>query len=427
MRVERIDWNGSGREELARRLRRLIPAADDVTADVAEILTRVRGEGDAAVREYTTRYGELAPESLRVDPGTITAASASIDPAVHEALRVAGRNIAIVARAELESLTRPASATGAQGQGIEVRADPVGSAGIYVPGGSAPLASSVLMCAVPARIAAVGRIAVATPPGPEGRPAPAVLTACALLGIEEVYAIGGAQAIAALAYGTESVRAVDVVSGPGNRYVTEAKRLVYGHVGVDGVIAGPSELMVVGDGTTNPEQVALDLCAQAEHGPGTLLVAAAPDAALLDAVAERVEGIASHRPSVADAPLALVTTPGLELALDLADAVAPEHLELSFASADELAARARTAGCVFVGSGGATALGDYAAGSNHVLPTGGAARFAGPLGPRAFMRRTSVVSIPNAAASALAPHVAALADAEGLPVHGESAEVRIRR
>ena len=185
--------------------------------------------------------------------------------------------------------------------------------------------------------------------------------------------------------------------------------------------------MLIGDGTTNPDLAALDLCAQAEHGEGTLLVAASPDAALLDAIAEQAEALAAHRPTVANAPLALVQTPGLELALDLSDALAPEHLELAFASADEAAARSRLAGCVFVGSAGATAFGDYAAGSNHVLPTGGAARFGGPLGPGAFMRRTSVVSIPSAAARALAPHVAALADAEGLPVHGESAEARIQR
>ncbi|MQA74503.1 MAG: histidinol dehydrogenase [Solirubrobacterales bacterium] len=426
-RIARIEWDGSGRAELAARLRAMAPPLDEVTADVREILARVRRDGDAAVRELTLRFDELAPERLRVDAETLAAAAELLEPPVREALRVAGRNIAAVARAEAEVISRPAIAAGGQGQAIEVRHEPVGSAGIYAPGGTAALASSVLMCCLPARIAGVERIAVATPPGPDGRPAAAVLAACALLGVEEVYAIGGAQAIAAFAYGTESVPAVDVVAGPGNRYVAEAKRLVYGHVGVDGVIAGPSELMVVADGTAVPEQLALDLCAQAEHGGTSPLVLASPDVALLDAIAERVVEVAEHRPSVGDAPLALVATPGIELAIDLADAFAPEHLELAFASADEAAARSRIAGCVFVGAGGATAFGDYAAGSNHVLPTGGAARFAGPLGPAAFMRRTSVVSIPGAAATALAPHVAALADAEGLPVHGESAEARMQR
>ena len=423
--IERIDWDGSDPGELASRLRALTPALEDVTTDVADIIAWVRRGGDASVRELTTRFGELAPERLRVEQEAIAAAVGQLDPQVRESLRVAGRNIAAVARAEVEATSRPAITTGAQGQGVEVRHEAVASAGVYAPGGTAALASSVLMCCVPARIAGVARIAVATPPGPSGRPAPAVLAACGLLGIEEGYAIGGAQAIAAFAYGTESVPAVDVVAGPGNRYVAEAKRLVYGHVGVDGVIAGPSELMVVADGSAVPEQLALDVCAQAEHGDASLLVVASPDVALLDAIAERVAALAEHRPSVGSPPLGLVATPGLELALDLADAVAPEHLELAFEAADEAAARSRVAGCVFIGPGGATAFGDYAAGSNHVLPTGGAARFSGPLGPEAFMRRTSVVSIPSAAARELAPRVAALADAEGLPVHGESAEARM--
>ena len=427
LRIERIDWDGADAPALAARVRALAPGLEDVSEQVRDILARVRRQGDAAVRELTTRFGELAPERLRIDPQTLAAASGLLEPPVREALRVATRSIAAVARAEVEAGARPAVATGEQGQAVEVRREPVGAAGIYAPGGAAALASTVLMCCVPARLAGVGRIVVVTPPGATGRPAPAVLAACAAVGVEEVYAIGGAQAIGALAYGTESVPAVDVIAGPGNRYVTEAKRQVYGHVGLDGVIAGPSELMLIGDGTTNPELAALDLCAQAEHGEGTLLVAASPDAALLDAIAEQAEALAAHRPTVANAPLALVQTPGLELALDLSDALAPEHLELAFASADEAAARSRLAGCVFVGSAGATAFGDYAAGSNHVLPTGGAARFGGPLGPGAFMRRTSVVSIPSAAARALAPHVAALADAEGLPVHGESAEARIQR
>jgi histidinol dehydrogenase len=281
----------------------------------------------------------------------------------------------------------------------------------------------VLMCAIPAQVAGVGRIALASPPGSAGRPNAAVLAACAITGVDEVYAVGGAQAIAALAFGTESIARVDLVAGPGSRYVSEAKRLVSAAVGIDG-IAGPSELMVVADGTANPEWIALDLCAQAEHGEDSPLAVASPDLALLDRIEELVEELVADRPSVSGAPLALVSTTGLERALTLADAVAPEHLELSFEGADATAARARIAGCVFIGGGGATAFGDYVAGSNHVLPTGGAARFTGPLGPGAFRRRTSVVSIPRAAAAGLAPYAAALARAEGFPVHGESSEAR---
>ena len=216
LRTERIEWDGADRAQLAARLRAMTPPLRDVTADVQEILERVRREGDGAVREFTTRFGELAPESLRVDAAAIASAVGVLEPPVHEALRVAGRNVAAVARAELDAASRPAVAAGGQGQSIEVRHEPVAAAGVYVPGGGAALASSVLMCCIPARIAGVDRIAVATPPGAAGRPAPAVLATCGLLGIEEVYAIGGAQAIAALAYGTESVPRVDVIVGPRN-------------------------------------------------------------------------------------------------------------------------------------------------------------------------------------------------------------------
>jgi len=279
------------------------------------------------------------------------------------------------------------------------------------------------MCCIPARVAGVSRVAVASPAGARGRPSAQVLAACAAAGVDEVYAIGGAQAIAALAYGTESIDRVDLIAGPGNRYVAEAKRLVSGAVGIDGV-AGPSELMVVADGTARPEWIALDLCAQAEHSADGLLVVASPDVALLDHLEQVVDELAEERPSVQQAPLALVGTTGIEATLTLADAIAPEHLELMFEGADELAARGRIAGCVFLGRGGAAAFGDYVAGSNHVLPTGGAARFGGPLGPGSFQRRSSIVSLPSAAAAALAPYVDALARVEGFPVHAESAAAR---
>jgi histidinol dehydrogenase len=426
IRSQRIDWDGSDRPAITARVRGLVPQLDSVSAEVEAILTRVRSEGDAAVRALAESFGEVAPDRLRVDPEAVAAAPGLLEPEVREALRVAAHNIEAVARAELEAVSRPAVVELPEGQTVEVRSEPVASAGVYAPGGRASYPSSVLMCCVPARVAGVGRLALATPPGAGGRPAAAMLAACAIAGIDEVYAIGGAQAIAALSLGTESVAPVDVVAGPGNRYVTEAKRQLAGQLGIDGV-AGPSELMVVADGSANPDWLALDLCAQAEHGDDTLLIVASPDGALLDRIDELVTMVASDRPSVAEAPLALVATPGLEVALALADAVAPEHLELAFEGADATAARARIAGAVFVRSGGATAFGDYVAGSNHVLPTGGAARFGGPLGPHVFMRRTSVVSVPSAAARALAPHVDAIARAEGLPVHGESAIARATR
>jgi histidinol dehydrogenase len=425
MRIERADWDGGDATGFAGRLRALAPALGEVTADVERIVDMVRSGGDAGLREVAEGLGEAVPESFRVDPEAVAAAPGLLEPEVREAMRVAERNIEAVARAELEARTRPATAELPEGHRVEVREEPVATAGVYAPGGRAAYPSSVLMCCVPARVAGVARTCVASPPGAAGRPNAAVLAACAISGVHDVYAIGGAQAIAALAFGTETIDPVDLIAGPGNRYVTEAKRLVWGQVGIDG-IAGPSELMVVADGTANPDWIALDLCAQGEHGDDSPLIVASPDIALLNRIAELVSELAPERPSVAEAPLALVATRGLEAALTLADAVAPEHLELAFQGADENAARARIAGCVFVGAGGAAAFGDYAAGSNHVLPTGGAARFGGPLGPGTFRRRTSVVTLPGASASALASHVGALARAEGFPVHGESAEARGR-
>jgi histidinol dehydrogenase len=426
IRIERLEWDGHGAPAMAARVRSLAPAPEGLTADVAAILERVRAGGDGALRDLAQGFGEPAPERLRVDREAIAAAPGLLEPDVREALRVAARNVEATARAELEGLRRTAVTELPEGQRVEVRHEPVAAAGIYAPGGRAAYPSSILMCAIPARVAGVRRIAVATPPGLSGRPGAAVLAACEIAGLDEVYAVGGAQAIGALAFGTEAVPAVDVVAGPGGRYVTEAKRLVVGQVGIDG-LAGPSELAVVADGSARADWIALDLCAQAEHGADGPLAVASPDGVLLDRVAELVTEVAAERPSVAAAPLALVLAPGIEVALALADALAPEHLQLAFEGADATVARARIAGCVFVGTGGAAAFGDYAAGSNHVLPTGGAARFGGPLGPGAFMRRTSVVSVPRSAAEALAPHVAALAQAEGFPVHAESAQARGRR
>jgi histidinol dehydrogenase len=425
VRVERVDWDGTGAEALARRLRASAPKLADVTAEVAATIAAVRDGGDAALRELSERFGDGTAEQLRVDPEAVAAALGLLEPPVREALRLAAANVEAVARAELAALTAPALVALEQGHEVEVRSEPVAAAGVYAPGGRAAYPSSVLMACVPARVAGVGRLAVVSPPGASGRPSAPVLAACALAGVDEVYAVGGAQAIAALAVGTETIAAVDVIAGPGNRYVTEAKRLLSGVVGIDG-IAGPSELVVVADGSADPDWIALDLCAQAEHGDDSPLAVISPDAALLDRIEELVGELVGERPSVADAPLALVVAPGVERALTLADAYAPEHLELAFTDADAATARGRIAGCVFVGAGAATAFGDYVAGSNHVLPTGGAARFGGPLGPRTFMRRASVVSIPAAAAGALAPHAAAIAGAEGFPVHGESATARAK-
>ena len=420
MRTRRFEWSGA--EQTAREMRGW---AGELSrpVDVAEIFHEVVGRGDAAVLDLTDRFDGVRLEALRVDPGEAEASLAAIDPGLRAAMEAAAANIRQVAEAQVaaeRTVELPA------GQRLVLREVPVGAAGIYSPGGRAAYFSSTLMCAIPARAAGVERIALASPPGPDGRVHPFVLAAAALCGVEEIYAMGGAQAIFALAYGTESVAPVDVIAGPGNDWVREAKRAASGRVGIDS-LAGPSELMVIAGHDTDPEWVALDLCAQAEHGPESPLVVAAVEERVLDAIAAAAETAAGSRPSVTEAPLALVRVRDTEAAIDLANAYAPEHLELLETDAALLADRVRTAGCVFVGRHGATAFGDYLAGSHHVLPTGGAGRHSGPLGPGTFRRRISTVEIPAEAAAKLAPDVDVLARAEGLPVHGESAMIRSKQ
>jgi len=421
MRVRRFEWEGAA--ETAAELRAWAAAAAP-RADVGPIEAEVREGGDEAVLRLTSKFDApgVTLSGLRVDPADADAAWSVTEPELRAAMEAASANIHHVAEAQL-SETREVELP--DGQRVTLREVPVGAAGIYAPGGRAAYPSSVLMCAIPAKVAGVERIALASPPGPDGRLHPLVLAAASLCGVEEIYAMGGAQAIFALAHGTESIEPVDVIAGPGNAWVREAKRAVYGKVGIDS-LAGPSELMVIAGHDTDPAWAALDLCAQAEHGPESPLVLAAVEEQVLDAIAGAAEAAAVSRPSVAEAPLALVQVRDVEAAIDLANAYAPEHLELLETDAALIADRVTTAGCVFVGRHGATAFGDYLAGSNHVLPTGGAGRYSGPLGPGAYRRRISSVEITPAAAVALAPHVDALAEAEGFPVHGESAMIRRR-
>ena len=421
MKARRFAWEGA--EETAWELREWAGAESPVV-DVVPIEEEVMSDGDEAVLRLTARFDAPGAsfDSLRVQPEEASSALSILEPELREAMELAIANIRQVAEAQLgedRRLELPA------GQVVRLREVAVKAAGIYAPGGRAAYPSSVLMCAIPAQVAGVGRIALASPPGPDGRLHPLVLAAAELCGIEEIYAMGGAQAIFALAYGTETIVPVDVIAGPGNAWVREAKRTVYGRVGIDS-LAGPSELMVVAGHDTDPEWAALDLCAQAEHGPESPLVLAAVEERVLGEIAGAAEAAASLRESVAEAPLALVQVPDIEAAIDLANAYAPEHLELLETDAALMADLVTTAGCVFVGRHSATAFGDYLAGSNHVLPTGGAGRYAGPLGPGVFRRRISNVEIGAAAASELALHVDALADAEGFPVHGESAMIRRR-
>jgi histidinol dehydrogenase len=421
MRVTRLEWKGA---QATGAMLRIGAAGDLGPIDVEPIRRDVRTRRDEALREMTQRFdlaGGASSWSLRVPAADPPAALAGLDRSVREAMEVAVTNVRAVAEAQLDSESREVELP--QGQTVRTREVPVLSAGIYAPGGRAAYPSSVLMCAVPARVAGVQRLALASPPQRDGSVNPLVLAAAALCEIDEVYAVGGAQAIFALAYGTETVGPVQVIAGPGNAWVREAKRAVYGAVGIDS-LAGPSELMLIAGEDVDPEWAALDLCAQAEHGYESPLVAVATDSGTLDAIAAAAERIAGERPSVQAAPLALVLAPSLADAVDLANVFAPEHLELLGEEVAALAAEATTAGCVFAGNCSATAFGDYVAGSNHVLPTAGAGAFSGPLGPAAFRRRIAVVQVPPDAVAKLAPHVEALAEAEGFPVHGESAMIR---
>ena len=412
-----------GADATAADVRPLAQPPEGLEESVRAIIDEVRAGGDAAVRELTARFdhAELEPGELRVPYAEIEAAVGVVEREVVEAMRTAYANVRAVAEAQVGTVKKVVLDAG---QRVEVEEVPVRRAAAYAPGGRAPYPSTVIMCAAVARAAGVEELVVCAPPGPGGRAHPAILAACAVCGVHEVHRMGGAQAIAALAYGTESVGRVDVIAGPGNAWVQEAKRQVAGVVGIDSAVAGPSELVVVATLGADVELVALDLLAQAEHGPDSLLAVISHDEALLAGVEAAVIGMAAGRPSVHDAPLAVIRAETPEAAVRLADEIAPEHLELVGEDAEALAGRVRSAGCVFVGREAATAFGDYVAGSNHVLPTGGAARFASALSPAAFRRRMARVSLTPAAAARLAPAGAALARAEGFHVHGESMERR---
>jgi histidinol dehydrogenase len=400
---------------LAADVRALVPDVADVAEPVAAIVAQVRLEGDAALEELRREHDAPDPGALRVSADELERALAVLDADVRAALEVAIANVLTVADAGLDSGVDRALP---QGQHVLLREVPVARAAVYVPGGRAPYPSTVVMGVVTARAAGVEQVVVASPPCRErGEIHPTILAACALAGADEVYRMGGAHAVAALAYGTETLRPVDVIVGPGNLYVQEAKRLVSGVVGIDG-FAGPSDLLAIV--TEDAALAALDLRAQGEHGTDSLVVGVSPDAALLDALA----AVLAEAPEPAQA--ALVEVDDLDAALALAEEFAPEHLELIGAGAEALAPRVTRAGCLFVGAGAATAFGDYLAGSNHVLPTDGAARFASGLSARTFRRRMAEVRIPAAAAAALARHGAAIARAEGFEAHAQSMEARIR-
>lgn len=403
-------------------------AQADVAGETARIVADIRENGDRALLRYTARLDGFEAESvaaLRVPTDEIEAARADCAPALIEALEAAEERIAAF---HVRQVPEPLSYIDAAGVRLGARWTPLDAVGLYVPGGTAAYPSSVLMNAVPARIAGVERIAMAVP-APGGEVAPLVLAAAAIAGVGEIWRIGGAQAVAALAWGTGTIRPVDKIAGPGNAWVAEAKRQVFGKVGID-LIAGPSEILVVADAGNDPAWIAADLLSQAEHDTLAQAILIADDARFADAVVAAAENHLATLPraDIARASWedrgAIIVVRSLDEAPALIDRIAPEHLELAVDEPDGLAERVRHAGAIFLGRHTPEAIGDYVAGPNHVLPTAGSARFASGLGVLDFMKRTSLVGCDEASFSAIAPTAVSLARAEGLDAHALSLTIR---
>lgn len=394
---------------------------------VRRILDDVRSRGDAALFEWTERIDFVRPERLAVDPGEIRAAAEHISPELRDALRLAADRIrAFHSLQPVQSWT-----TESLGGRLGQRVSPLRRVGVYVPGGTAPLPSSLLMSAIPAQVAGVAEIVIVTPPGRDGRGVPPViLAAAATIGIDSIFTAGGAQAIAALAFGTESIPRMDKIVGPGNLFVTLAKRQVFGLVGIDG-LAGPTETVVIADESANPAWVAADLLAQAEHDTLATAILLTPSRSLADAVrvevARQVENLS--RDAIIAVSLAnqggIVITEDIDQAVALADDFAPEHLCLATQSPQDLIDSLRHAGGLFLGERSFEVLGDYVAGPSHTMPTGGTARFASPLSVIDFVKITSIIELDDQTTAALAPAAARLARAEALTAHANAAELRV--
>jgi histidinol dehydrogenase len=427
-----LDARALGMEAVARTLDR--PPADapaDVRRAVEAIVADVRARGDAALVEYTSRFDGFHAASgtaLALGPADFEAGERAVPADVRAALAYAAERIERYHAAALPKSWRLTDEHGSV-LGQDVR--PLDRVGIYVPGGRAAYPSTVLMTAVPARVAGVREIVLVTPPGPDGCVPAAVLAAARVAGVTEGWRLGGAQAVAALAYGTTSVRRVDKIVGPGNIYVALAKTRVFGDVGID-MVAGPSEVVVIADGAADPAWIAADLLAQAEHDPmaRALLITDAPDllarveAALASQLARLPRRAIAAESLTANGAFVLVGD--LEGAVDLANRLAPEHLELMVTVPAALLARVRHAGAVFLGAHTPEVVGDYVAGPNHVLPTAGTARFASPLGAEDFVTRSSVIEYSPSGLAAALPHLGALARVEGLTGHGQAAELRAK-
>jgi histidinol dehydrogenase len=428
--IEVIEQGQAGalKAKLARIKGRSVAFDAELTTIVADIVEDVRHRGDAALLDYTARFDgvRLAPSELRVGEETLRRSAERADARVLEALRLAIKNIRLFhERERVESWEMETT----RGVRLGQRVTAVDAAGLYVPGGTASYPSSVVMNVVPAQVAGVGRIVVTTPPRTLSE-TPAVAAALLELGVTEIYSVGGAQAIAALAYGTESIPRVDIITGPGNKFVAAAKKLVFGVVGIDS-IAGPSEVVVLADDAARADFIAADLLAQAEHGEDASAVLVTTSERLAREVAAEIERQAhtlTRRATVARSLAdygAIIVVESLDEACELVNELAPEHLEIVTREDERAAERVRHAGAIFFGAHTPEAVGDYFAGPNHVLPTGGASRFSSALGVAHFLRRTSIIRYTSAELRETAPLIAALAASEGLDAHARSALIRL--
>lgn len=430
--IRRLEMRTLGVEGVVRALDRSPGSVDpEIRRRVTEILASVRDKGDAALIEFTERFDgvSMTAEELAVSPAEYEWAESRLGEATVRSLRYAADRIERFHRACAPRSWSMRDGNGSR-LGQEVRA--LGRVAVYVPGGRAAYPSTVLMTVVPARVAGVRDIVLVSPPARDKSLDPAVLVAARIAGVTEAYRVGGAQAVAALAYGTETIRRVDKIVGPGNIYVALAKLQVFGEVGID-MVAGPSEVVILADESAEPAFVAADLLAQAEHDPMARAVLLTPSARLIDDVAAEVDRQLARLPrreiarSALESHGALVLTSSLDEAIQVSNALAPEHLELLVADPDALLPRVQSAGAVFLGRFTPEVVGDYVAGPNHVLPTAGTARFASALGTEDFVKRLSVIEYSSEGLLEAGPHVAELSRAEGLHGHGAAAMVRITR
>ena len=425
MRIEELE---SGQSPTAEQLNRTSATSEQAMEVAARIIADVRQNGDEALLRYTKEFDKVEPRQFRVSEADMLKASRQVPRHIQEALAIAAKNIREFHERQIQQswfVTRPDGAL------LGSRVTPLGSVGIYIPGGAARYPSTVLMNAIPAQVAGVSRIVMATPLQKDGMVDPVTLAAAQLAGVTDIYTVGGAQAIAALAYGTETIPAVDKITGPGNEYVAAAKRLVNGDVGID-IIAGPSEVLILADETADASFIAIDLLAQAEHDPKATTYLVTTDEDLVDEVIERLEKFLGESPrqeitkESIDKNCIVFICPDLGTAILAANTIAPEHLEIQMDQPLELLGLIENAGAVFIGPWTPESVGDYIAGPNHTLPTGGTARFSSPLSVDDFTKRTSVISYSYAALQKDARAIESIAGAEGLWAHNKAVEVRFQ-